>query len=53
MTGGFFTELTTSRYGGTPLAFAACFCLRRAVALLLSFSDKSPKMRGVLSLNNP
>ena len=51
--GPFFAALPTSRYGGTPLAYACAFCLRRAVSLLLSLSARSPKLEGAVSLNDP
>lgn len=51
--GSFFTMLPQSQYGSTPLAYAVCFCLRRAVSLMLSLSARSPKMYKVLTLNDP
>ena len=52
--GGFFSALPTAHYGGTPLAYACAFCLRRAVALYLSLSTRSTKLdSSTVSVNDP
>ena len=51
--GAFFRDEPMVRYGGTPIAYVCTFALRRALALMLSFSKQSRKMRGVIDLNAP
>ncbi len=53
--GAFFLSEPMASYGGTPLSFAATFCLRRAIALLLSLSlrSKQDKMKGIVDTNSP
>ena len=51
--GAFFSDEPMVRYGGTPIAYVCTFALRRALALMLSFSKQSRKMRGVIDLNAP
>ena len=51
-TGPFFSERPMVLYGETPLSYACCHCLRRAVALMLSLSLRSPKMRHIIDPNN-
>jgi hypothetical protein len=41
-----------NQYGGTPIAYAASFCMRRAVATYLSLA-KDNKVRGSIDLNAP
>ena len=50
--GPFFVGPPMNQYGGTAIAYAASFCMRRAVALMLSLSLKD-KMRGFVDLNDP
>ena len=52
-TGGFFLDEPMALYGGTPLAYAATFGLRRAIVIMLSLSARSTKMQGLLDINHP
>ena len=49
--GLFFTGPPMNQYGGTPIAYAASFCMRRAIALYLSLSQ-TDKVRGFINLND-
>mmetsp|Transcript_56145 Transcript_56145/g.111449 ORF Transcript_56145/g.111449 Transcript_56145/m.111449 type:complete len:986 (-) Transcript_56145:258-3215(-) len=49
--GLFFTGPPMYQYGGTPIAYAASFCMRRAVALYLSLSHQD-KVRGFIDMND-
>ena len=48
--GVFFSGPPMNQYGGTPIAYAASFCMRRAVATYLSLA-KDDKVRGSIDLN--
>ena len=49
--GLFFQGPPMNQYGGTPIAYAAAFCMRRAVALYLSKSQ-TDKVRGFIGMND-
>jgi len=48
--GLFFTGPPMNQYGGTPIGYAASFCMKRAIALYLSLSQLN-KVRGFIDLN--
>jgi len=48
--GLFFSGPPMNQYGGTPIAYAASFCMRRAVAMYLSYAMKD-KVRGCIDMN--
>ena len=48
--GLFFSGPPMNQYGGTPIAYAASFCMRRAVATYLSLAMKD-KVRGAIDMN--
>eukprot|EP00322_Chrysochromulina_rotalis_P000732 CAMPEP_0115884524 /NCGR_PEP_ID=MMETSP0287-20121206/30166_1 /TAXON_ID=412157 /ORGANISM="Chrysochromulina rotalis, Strain UIO044" /LENGTH=897 /DNA_ID=CAMNT_0003340839 /DNA_START=17 /DNA_END=2710 /DNA_ORIENTATION=+ len=48
--GPFFWGKPMNTYGGTPVAYAASFCMRRAVGIYLSISSHD-KIRGFIDLN--
>ena len=48
--GAFFWGKPMNTYGGTPIAYAASFCMKRAVAVYLKLGA-SDKMRGFVGLN--
>ena len=50
--GLFFSGPPMNQYGGTPIAYAASFCMRKAVAMYLSLAMKD-KVRGFIDLNAP
>ena len=49
--GLFFSGPPMNQYGGTPIGYAASFCMRRAIALYLSLSH-TDKVRGFIDLNS-
>merc|ERR1719197_1564032 len=49
--GLFFSGPPMNQYGGTPIGYAAAFCMRRAIALYLSISQ-TDKVRGFIDLNS-
>ena len=48
--GPFFWVKPMNTYGGTPMAYAAAFCMRKAIALWLQLA-RHDKMRGFVGLN--